>query len=90
MKTIYKYPLEAVGKQTVIMPVDAHVLTVQAQGETACVWAMVNTDNKPESRVFEIIGTGDPICWEQGVKREYIGTFQLQGGVLVFHLFEWV
>lgn len=89
MKTIYKFPLEVTDKQAVLMPTDAQILTVQVQGETPCIWAMVDpSHNSKEERFFEIFGTDHPIHEDMGVGREYVGTFQLRGGSLVSHLFE--
>jgi len=88
VKTIYKYELEVTHIQRVFLPSDAEILAVQSQDHTPHIWAMVEPENKVEERVFEIFSTGQPIGEGMGVDRKYIGTFQLQGGTLVFHLFE--
>lgn len=86
-KQIWKF--EITSKYTVIeMPNDAEILTVQTQNEKPCIWALVNPKNETETRFFETYGTGHEIECDMGVKRKYINTFQLNGGVLVFHLFE--
>ena len=87
MKTIFKYPLEADDYQTVIMPRGAQILTVQAQREIPCIWAMVDTDNEPEERYFRMAGTGHLFTSKDKLLR-YIGTFQVRAGGLVFHVFE--
>ncbi len=88
MKTIYKYPIEIITDTfTIAIPIDAEILTIQMQYETPCIWAIVETESQPENRYFEIIGTGNPFP-EESIERKYIGTFQLYGGGLVFHLFE--
>lgn len=71
------------------MPKGADILTVQAQDQTPCLWAMVNPENESDLRIIEIFGTGDPIH-ETGKRRRYIGTFQIKGGESVFHVFEYV
>jgi hypothetical protein len=43
-----------------------------------------------EERMFEIFGTGSPIQYDIGTDRKYIGTYQLYGGDLVYHLFEYI
>ncbi len=90
MKTIWKFELEATRLQNIIMPKGAKILCVQMQGETACLWALVNPDEKEtEARNIETFGTGHTISEDEGTSREYIGTYQLLGGSLVFHVFEY-
>ena len=86
MKTIWKFPLEPDGFMP--MPQGAEVLCVQVQNETPCLWALVDPNAaEKETRVFRIYGTGHQIH-EQASLDNYIGTFQLQGGLLIFHVFE--
>jgi hypothetical protein len=88
MKTIYKYELKMKDFQHLLLPAEAEILTVQAQGNTPCIWAKVNTESPLEERCFEMFGTGINIPSGMGVSRKYINSFQLFGGSLVFHLFE--
>ncbi len=80
---VYKYLLSLNG--IVQMPEGAQVLCVQAQREQPCIWALVNPDAPKVERHFRIVGTGylfnEP-------SYTYVGTFQLSGGSLVFHVFE--
>lgn len=88
MKTIWKQQLQAIDVQTVDMPVGSQILCVQAQREQPCIW-FINPDSvsaDTEQRTFRIIGTGHKFDIEP--KDLYIGTFQLHGGDLVFHVFE--
>lgn len=85
-KTIWKYGLELVDRQTVKMPQGGEVLTVQTQGAEPCLWALVNPEHEKEERIFEIHGTGNPIHADMGIEREYIGTFQQPP--FVWHVFE--
>lgn len=87
MKTIFKYPLRVDDYQTVIMPRGAQILTVQAQREIPCVWALVETNNEPEERHFRIAGTGHRMNAKDKFLR-YLGTFQIMRDDLVFHVFE--
>lgn len=87
-KTIWKFELETTDNQEIKMPVGAEILTVQVQGETLCLWALVDPSAEKETRHFEMIGTGHPINYNTGVSRVYIGSYQLLGGELVFHVFE--
>lgn len=84
MQTIYKYPLRIEDEQEIEMPSAAKFLSVQVQpGVGPCLWALVDTDNIPSKRMIQIRGTGHPA---NGVG-EYIDTFQMHNGGLVFHAF---
>lgn len=88
MKSIWKYELSFTDEQDVKMPVGAKILCVQTQGSVPCIWAIVDTSKSKdqyELRKFIIHGTGHVCICEH---HEYIGTFQLNNGSLVFHLFE--
>ncbi len=86
-RTIYKYKLETTDRQTITMRKDAEILCVQEQHGQPCIWALVNDDIEDdyEERKFDVFGTGHPI---DEAPRKYIGTYQLKGGVFVFHVFE--
>lgn len=88
-KTIWKFELITTDKQTIEMPIGAEILTVQTQNETPCLWALCDPTVQKEMRSFEVFGTGHPVRYDMGVDRAYIGTYQLQGGSLVFHVFEY-
>jgi hypothetical protein len=89
MKTIYKYPIKITDVQTVTLPINAEIISAQMQGDTLCLWAIVNTSNTDtEGRVIEVVGTGNPMS--DGIRRVYIGTTQMQGGSMVWHVFECV
>lgn len=84
---IWKYELSPFNK-AVEMPRGAKILTVQTQNGPPFIWALVIPENDKETRFFEIIGTGKNIPTQIGVEFKYINTFQLEGGSLVYHVFE--
>lgn len=87
MKKIYKYPIEIQDEQVVLLPTGAKILTVQTQGGKAFLWAMVNPTMPNDMAVtIRIFGTGHTI--QDADRLEYIGTIQMCGGVLVFHVFK--
>lgn len=88
-RTIWKYELTVAEYQTVEMPVDAEILTVQMQGDVLCLWALVSPDAELAPRSIEVFGTGHPIEYSAGNYRRYIGTVQMHGGSLVWHVFEY-
>jgi len=86
-KKIFKYEMEMNDIVEIDLPLHAEVLTIQTQFGNACLWALVDSEEKrKEKRVFRIAGTGHPI--EHGEEYKYIDTIQLLEGNLVFHIFE--
>ncbi len=87
-KTVWKYRLEVADEQVVEMPANARILTVQAQFDEPCLWALVDPDlTAMDRRTILITGTGH--------RREdlashvnYLGTLQIAMGLHVFHVFE--
>lgn len=84
MKAIWKYPLAVTDEQTVNMKQGAEILCVQVQDGVPCLWAVIDDVLPGRLRSFRLYGTGHPVD-DLG---RYVGTFQLHGGSLVFHLFE--
>ncbi|KKM03128.1 hypothetical protein LCGC14_1777590 [marine sediment metagenome] len=86
MKTIWKFVIEIDDTIEVMMPQDAKILTVQIQHEMATIWAMVDTCKSDVKRILRIVGTGHEISPK--IIGDYIGTFQIDSGNLVFHVFD--
>ena len=85
--TIWKFTFNEKDVFEFTMPKGAKILTLQRQHNLNCIWAWVNPAAETEKRTFAIFGTGHPIPIT--VKQEnYIGTYQVYSGQLVFHLFE--
>lgn len=68
------------------MPLDSHILCVQVQGGTPCLWARVDPNAPSVARRILVFGTGHSIEGHP----DYIGTYQLSGGSLIFHVYEGV
>jgi len=96
MTAIWKYPIDALGVQTIEMPYGARILSVQTQPEVnehgsfdrPTLWAVVGEDMPKAKRTIHTYGTGHPIPTLDEADLSYIGTYQLSGGRLVFHVFE--
>ena len=67
------------------MPKGADILWVDMQQGQPCIWARVNPDAPKERKRIRIFGTGHPIPDDLG---DYVGTFMMKDGALVFHLYE--
>lgn len=85
MKKIYKYTLEVSDMQRLVLPVGAEILTVQMVGGFICLYARCDPDALTEGRLFAMYGTGHSMTFHN---HKYIGTVQLHGGQIVFHVFE--
>ena len=82
---IWKWELEITDRQELSMPVAARLLDVQMQNGRPCLWASCDENAQRVQRIIDIYGTGNPMPENPG---EYIGTFQVEGGLLVFHVFD--
>jgi hypothetical protein len=89
-RTIWKYEIGVEDVQYIPMPKGAQILAVQAQQQLPCLWALVDPEKKheTETRIIETFGTGHEIDDAPPVMRNYVGTYQLHGGALVWHIFE--
>ena len=89
MKTIWKFPIKVGDIITIEMPLYSQVLTIQSQFDEPMMWALVDPKQIKETRYFEVFGTGHSVPDLDATKqRNYINTFQVHGGSLIFHLFE--
>jgi len=88
IKRVYKYEVPVMDVVTIQLPIGAEILTVQSQNGIPCIWALIDPVNPYKDRTFRLAGTGHSIEVNNEVKENYIGTFQLENGLLVFHLFE--
>jgi|GEM_PF-501882 len=93
---VWKYPVRIEDYFEIEMPKGAKILYVATQSESAWLWALCDTgETAAEVRRFRLAGTGHSIqCGffsQQPTyhhRPTYLGSFQLHGGALVFHLFE--
>jgi len=89
---VYKYEVELADTFKIAMPKGAEVLCVQVQRGDPFIWARVVIDagHPVEARQFRLAGTGHTLEGSMPEDRDgdYVGTFQLTGGSLVFHLFD--
>lgn len=84
--TIWKFPIPIMDTIQIEMPAEAKILCVQVQGDTPTLWAIVDPEALKVKRTFYVRGTGHQMYGAE--KSLYVGTFQILGGSLVFHLFD--
>jgi hypothetical protein len=84
MRAIWKYTVSIRDEFELQMPEGALLLSVQMQHAVPQMWAEVDPSAPLAPVKFHVVGTGNPM---PQVPCAYVGTFQLHGGDLVFHLF---
>lgn len=67
------------------MPVGARILHANVQHGVPCVWALGDLAGPYCERHLQIVGTGNPLPAELG---QYVGTFMMYDGALVWHVFD--
>jgi len=89
---VFKYTLQVTDSQVVSMPLGAKILSIQVQPRHGSnqsdlqLWAQVDPELIKRDRHIRIFGTGHDIS--DDLDLEYLGTFQVGGGAMVFHAFE--
>lgn len=91
MRSIFKYDVVEAKNGIIEGPI-TKLLTAQVQHGSIKVWAEVDTEAENVKYQVIPIGTGwplDPPAGEQCVldNYQYIGTVQLAGGGLIFHVY---
>lgn len=81
MKTVWKYHL--LPNCRLVMPTEAQILTIAAQGADICLWALVDPTRPSEWRNFRVYGTGHQV---DDTPSRFLGTAFSDG--MVFHAFE--
>jgi hypothetical protein len=84
--TIHKFNVRP-DDYALSMPKGAKLLTVQMQYNEPELWALVDLHAPEVRRRFVTVPTGTPLP-DEIATFVYVGTFQLHGGALVFHLFD--
>ena len=85
---VWKFEIAGTPRQPIIMPKGSIILSVQVQGNQPCMWAFVNTKElENEVRNIAIVCTGHKL--PEGIDpRYFLGTYQLNQGSFVGHVFE--
>jgi hypothetical protein len=83
VNVIYKYAIGP-GVTIVEMPSSAQPLCAQMQGITPMLWALVDGDEQTVDWHVRCYGTGHPL---EDYPGQYVGTFQMGDGALVWHVF---
>ncbi len=81
-RAVWKFEMD-VGTHALTMPTGARLLRAAEQSGRAFVWAEVDPDAATVERIVFVVGTGWPF-----VGGEYVDSFDMADGTLVFHLYD--
>jgi hypothetical protein len=81
---IWKFPLVIIDYQMVEMPHFSEPIAVQMQHGELTLWALVEPTSPLRAKRIAVHGTGHNVP----AGEKYIGTAQMAGGELVWHVFE--
>jgi len=84
-QTIWKYPLLLTDEQVIAVPENSSVLDVQFQGDTLCLWVLLDDTDARVATVIHIYGTGHPL--PDDVDEYHIGTVQQPSQGFIWHCF---
>ncbi len=88
MLRVYKYELPLNDYFELELQRGAEILKVETQFDNPQIWVLLDPDEPiMETRKFRFAGTGHPIV-EELEKLDFISTFQMRDGNLIFHVFE--
>ena len=83
---IFKYELSVIDRQHISLPYGAKVLSLQVQRNKPYIWVLVNPHSTFFTKhTFITVGTGHEALIDD---TEFLGTYQLSEGALVFHVFK--
>jgi len=85
-QTIWKYNVKIDDVQKVQMPMASKLLSVQVRHGMVAIWAMVNPEQQMVLRTIQMAGTGHDMS--DRIMGDFLGTFQIENGALVFHVFD--
>jgi len=85
-QSVWKYPLKVDDRQVIEMPFGASPLKVDVQNGQPYLWALVNPAVEQVKCEIIIVGTGHPVD-DFITASEYVDSFMMHDGALVFHVF---
>ena len=87
MLKVLKYEIEIGDYFEIVMPNGAQILKVECQHNIPCLWVLADLEHLSIKRTFRFAGTGHPIDHLKD-DLQFISTFQMDNGNLIFHIFE--
>jgi hypothetical protein len=92
---VWKFPFDVEGYFERDLPEGARIISVAVQAGHPCFWAVVNPQAPTRRRRFYLLGTGHEMyvggpsdVAGSPADLVHLGSFMLEGGAFVGHLFE--
>lgn len=87
---IIKWPIERDPRQVLMLPVGAKILCIQVHRDRPCIWVIGEEPPyiEVERRVLVTLHTGARVLAEDVGHIRYVGTYQLENGDAIGHVFE--
>lgn len=85
MKTVFEYSISLAASQTIRVPADISILSLQMTRDTIQMWALVDATSIIRPLEILIFGTGFTIVNSEDLT--YLGTVQPPIGMMVWHAF---
>lgn len=83
--TVFKFDLTLETHQNIKIPRDHQILSIQTQRGKPRMWVRVNPESEPTTVALHTVCTGCPFAFDVS---KFLGTYQVQSGDLVFHVFQ--
>lgn len=87
-RIIYKFKLRESVRQTVMMQINAKILSVQIQHKEISLWAEVDRQAELEQRTILAFPTGAAFQPKEGKQLVYLATLQFNEGYEIYHFYE--
>ena len=85
MKKIYKYKIELLDEQEILIPCYHRILCIKLRSGTPYIWVEVDDESPLQKVKFSLYGTGHSMS--QYKTEQYVGTILLDEDKLVYHLY---
>ena len=92
MRTVYKYKIQTTDICRIRVPklngtdsFKEQILNIDIQNGEPCLWCLVDVGEEEQDIALRIVGTGNPM--PTLTKDDYLGSYMLFNGGLVFHVF---
>ncbi|MBT2759901.1 hypothetical protein [Paenibacillus sp. ISL-20] len=84
--SVWKYTLEVDESQDIDMPKGSEIISVETQGESIVIYALVRPQEEKDTYRVLVYGTGHDIHLNV-TEYKFLGTAKFGNGELMFHVF---
>ena len=89
MKKVFKYKLQPSPEQTIVLPIEHEILSVETQNNEIVIYALVTPDDPRKDRRYvrrvAVLGTGHPTADLSNY--DFLGTVSTNDTMFFWHIF---